>query len=83
MNFDGVMTTEQAAERLDTTERKLLNLLKKYPHLKPSQEFGGMPMWTVAHLDAVTANMHRVAAGLCWKCGTDIAQGPAPTEVAE
>lgn len=74
-----MMTTEDAAILLGTTERKLRNTCKRYSHLLPERTFAGLPVWTDEDVDAVREHQARIDAGLCWRCGTDL--DAAPEEV--
>uniref|UniRef100_A0A6H1ZES4 Uncharacterized protein n=1 Tax=viral metagenome TaxID=1070528 RepID=A0A6H1ZES4_9ZZZZ len=78
--MNDMMTTEQAADELGLTKRVVDNLTKRFPHLAPAREFGGLPVWTAADVSAVREHRRRTANGLCWRCGTDLAEPPSVQE---
>ncbi|MCP4493323.1 MAG: hypothetical protein GY820_39365 [Gammaproteobacteria bacterium] len=82
--MDTMGTTEEAAIVLGLTERKLLNLCKRYPHLTPSGRFGSALVWVQDDIQRVIRTQNHIASGLCARCGMDPADDttpdPIPTE---
>ena len=63
MTKQELITSQDAAERLNITHNNLLQILSRYPHLKPDTKVNQDYVWSEADLEAVAAHRARSRPG--------------------